>query len=343
MPNIMLTYRCNLKCPYCFANEFVNGKGGDISEEDFKYAVEFAIRNRRTPTQIGIIGGEPALHPKLGAFILSLAMKKEISGVMLFTNGLRMDWLDQLYNSPFVPAVLKILVNCNSPEAMGAANFTKLKKNIDLVYTKYHMRKNIKFGVNLFDNDFDYSFLEEMLIRYDQHQVRVSLTVPDFSACGSHSPVEQFRARKDYLLDFFKQMDEIGVLAYMDCNKPPRCIWTDEEWAWLQQYCRKYHSYPSNITDSVVNCSPVIDILPDLRAVRCFGMSDFEKVSIRDFETVNDLENYFRNRVDAEAFRIPSDASCSGCYKRRTGCCTGGCLGYKQDKIRAANSFVETL
>ncbi len=31
MPNIMLTYRCNLKCPYCFANEFVNKKNTDIS------------------------------------------------------------------------------------------------------------------------------------------------------------------------------------------------------------------------------------------------------------------------------------------------------------------------
>ena len=29
MPNIMLTYRCNLNCPYCFANEFVNKKNTD--------------------------------------------------------------------------------------------------------------------------------------------------------------------------------------------------------------------------------------------------------------------------------------------------------------------------
>lgn len=337
----MLTYRCNLRCPYCFANEFVNGEDCDIAADDFEYAVNFAVKNRRT--QIGLIGGEPALHPKLIEFIFSLSRKKEISGVMVYTNGLRIDWLEELYNSPFIPAMLKILINCNSPEVMGKGNFHKLKENIDLVCSKYRLYKNVKFGVNLYDNDLDYTFIEEVLVRYGQRQVRVSLTVPDFSNCAKHKPLEQFRTRKGYLLDFFKRMNDIGVLAYMDCNRPPRCIWTDEEWNWLEQYCKKYHHSTSNITDPVVACAPVIDILPDLRAVRCFGMSDFEKVDIRKFKTIKDLENYFINRVDAEAFRILSDASCADCYSRRTGYCAGGCLGYKQEKLRTVNSFVEAL
>ena len=44
MPNIMLTYRCNLKCPYCFANEFVNKKNTDISLENFEKALDFIDR-----------------------------------------------------------------------------------------------------------------------------------------------------------------------------------------------------------------------------------------------------------------------------------------------------------
>lgn len=341
MPNIMLTYRCNLKCPYCFANEFVNNTGCDISEADFEYASNFACGNGRT--QIGLIGGEPMLHARINDFILSLAMKKEISGVMLYTNGLFLECLEPLSQNPYVPSVLKILVNCNSPDVMGTANYKKLLKNLDLVYTKYHMKDNIKFGVNLYSEALDYSFIKEMLIRYDQHQVRVSLTVPDFTACDSSNPLEQIRSRKAYLLDFFQQMDQIGVLAYLDCNKTPRCIWTDKEWLWLQYYCKKYHSYPSNIADPVVKCSPVIDILPDLRSVRCFGMSDFEKVNIKDFETIRDLDNYFKNKIDAEMFRIPSSHNCTDCYSRRTGKCTGGCLGYMQEKLKKANTLIESL
>jgi len=60
MANIMLTKRCNLKCPYCFAEEFVNKSGDDISIENFKVALDFALTNPHE--QIGLIGGEPTLH-----------------------------------------------------------------------------------------------------------------------------------------------------------------------------------------------------------------------------------------------------------------------------------------
>ena len=35
MANIMLTDTCNLRCPYCFANEFVNKSANEISIENF--------------------------------------------------------------------------------------------------------------------------------------------------------------------------------------------------------------------------------------------------------------------------------------------------------------------
>ena len=60
MPNIMLTYRCNLHCPYCFANEFVNKEKTDITIRDFLKAVSFITR---TESYVGIIGGEPTVHP----------------------------------------------------------------------------------------------------------------------------------------------------------------------------------------------------------------------------------------------------------------------------------------
>ena len=41
--------------------------------------------------------------------------------------------------------------------------------------------------------------------------------------------------------------------------------------------------------------------LPDLRAVRCFGMSAFEKVGIRDYADANDLAAHFMRRIDRPA------------------------------------------
>ncbi len=35
MANIMINEDCNLRCPYCFANEFVNKKTNNVTEENF--------------------------------------------------------------------------------------------------------------------------------------------------------------------------------------------------------------------------------------------------------------------------------------------------------------------
>ena len=337
----MLTYRCNLRCPYCFANEFVGRTDLDISEEDFEEALAFATD--RPKSQIGLIGGEPTVHPKLETFLRRLSVHPNVADVMLYTNGLRLEPVLQLCQDPTIQPMLRILVNCNSPAVMGERNFEALKRSLDLAFGKYHVGQNVKLGLNLYSNDFDYGFIKELLLRYDLRQLRISLTVPDFSACGRVDAVENFKSRKEYLLGFYREMDEIGVLPYYDCNQPPRCVFTDEEWLWLLKYRARYRDLPTNITEPVSRCAPVVDILPDLRAVWCFGMSDFAKVSIRDFDSLEDLRGYFRNRVDAEAFRVSSGAECRNCYDRQTGRCTGGCLGYKEGGLRKLDALLETL
>ena len=61
MANILLTYSCNLRCPYCFANEFVGKENTDITIENLLKVVSFITRTG--PANIGLIGGEPTLHP----------------------------------------------------------------------------------------------------------------------------------------------------------------------------------------------------------------------------------------------------------------------------------------
>ncbi len=341
MSNIMLTYRCNLNCPYCFANEFVNRTDADITEEDFCHAVSFLAAE--PGTSVGLIGGEPTIHPKLPEFIRILAKNKNVDHVMVYTNALWLEPLLKVMSEAGIGPMVRILVNCNSPKVMGANNYERLKSSLDLAFGTYKMGRQIKFGLNLYDNDFDYSFIKELLVRYGQNQLRISLTVPEFGVCGKVDPVEHFNSRKDYLFRFFKEMDEIGVMPYYDCNKPPQCIWTEEEWAWLEWFVSKHRSVATNLIDQKARCKPVVDILPDLRAVRCFGMSDFEKVRIDDFASLRDLQEYFRGKVDAEAFRISPSGVCRDCYDRKTGYCTGGCLGYKQEQIKAANQFVTKL
>ena len=229
MANIMLTYRCNLHCSYCFANEFVNKNSTDISIKNFVKALSFVTRKGKD--MVGLIGGEPTLHPGFQVIMELLLANPMVSGIQLYTNGLLLDRYIELFNHPKV----RILINCNSPQVIGEKSFACLQKNLDSLMQKQDLKDRVLLGINLYSNDMDYSYMMNFLRRYDMHRVRISLTVPDFSSCGEINALEYFMSRKKFLLEFFKNMDNIQVMAKYDCNFPPDCIWTDEEKKWLEE------------------------------------------------------------------------------------------------------------
>lgn len=337
MANIMLTYRCNLRCSYCFANEFVGKESADISLENFLKAVSF-ITSSGEP-RIGLIGGEPTVHPGFRVIMDLLIANPKVQYIEVFTNGLLIDrFIDQLIH----PKV-DVCINCNSPDMIGEKAFSSLQKNLDLLILKHNMKDRIQLGINLYSNDLDYSYIMNLLQRYDIHRLRTSITVPDFSSGSVLDAMEYFKKRKKFLLQFYKDMDSIQVLPYSDCNRPPYCIWDDEEKQWLEEYVAKFPNRHSNLTDPCSMCVPAIDILPDLRAVRCFGMSDFLKVPISDFNGVSDLTNYFINEIDASAYKLPTCEDCKECHEFMTRHCIGSCIGYKASRIRSCNEAIFKL
>lgn len=333
MPNIMLTYRCNLQCPYCFANEFVNKDKTDIKIKDFLKAVSFITR---TENFLGIIGGEPTLHPGFGTILDLLIANPKVKGIRLFTNGL----LLHRYIPQATHPKTEICVNCNSPQNTGEKAFISLKQNLDIVFQQENMRERILLGFNLYDDDMDYSYIVELLQRYKLHRARISVTVPDFSSGSVTDAMETFRKRKKFLMEFYKKMDSINVLPSSDCNHPPYCIWNDEEKKWLEAYAAKYPGIRTNITDHYSRCYPVVDILPNLYAVRCFGMSDFMKVRIEDFQNFNDIVNYFLYEIDSDAYKLPACEECKSCEEWKTRHCLAGCIGYKASRIRMCSEAI---
>lgn len=337
MPNIMLTYRCNLNCPYCFANEFVNKKNTDITLEAFKTAIDFLTKDG--PSYVGLIGGEPTIHHEFGNILQIIIKERKIQECTLYTNGLELSpFLDEITTPKF-----RLLVNCNSPETIGEARFRKLRDNLDKLFFEHYMGDRINLGINYYSDDLDFGYIIELLKRYDLHRVRLSLTVPDFDRCGRISSLEYFRQRKDGLLRLLNVFDENAILPYYDCNKPPFCLWNEEERNWVTAYVKKYKVSESNLVGNQSICYPVIDILPTLEAVRCFGMSSFEKVRLQDFASVTDLAAYFLNRIDSEAYRIADSDECCDCYHRKTRHCTAGCIGFKTDAIKYANAYTDQM
>ena len=129
MPNIMLTYRCNLSCPYCFANEFVNKQSTDITFENFQSAVRFITKDG--PAFLGLIGGEPTLHKDFKRILTAIIEDRKIKECTIYTNGLELDsYFDEVASPKF-----RLLVNCNSPETIGETRFARIVNNLDILIT----------------------------------------------------------------------------------------------------------------------------------------------------------------------------------------------------------------
>lgn len=337
MPNIMLTYRCNLKCSYCFANEFVNKENIDITEENFDKAIAFLTKDNST--RIGLIGGEPTIHPKFKNILDVLINNHKVEQVTVYTNGLEID----KYTNQLITSKIKLLINCNSPENIGKSNYEKMVKNIDNLIFNHYMKDRVNLGINLYSNDMNYDYIISLLKRYNMHRVRISLTVPDFSNYKCNSILKSFEERKEFLLFFLKKLTDENILPYYDCNKPPFCIWDEQEKKEVKNIVSKFGNIDTNLVGNKSFCYPVIDILPDLRAVRCFGMSDFLKVNILDFDNITELASFFLNEIDAFAYHIYKDENCSSCKLRKTRQCTIGCIGFKEKEIKEIKDHISYI
>lgn len=340
MPNIMMTDVCNLHCPYCFANEFVNKDKNEITEEAFDKAVDFIVGDG-SHSSVGMIGGEPTVHSKFEYFMRKLINDPRVKNIILYTNGILLDrFWDVCCHSK-----VHLLINCNPPEDIGENNFRKLTKNLDTMINQKMCQDRVILGINMYGANFRYKYILDLLKKYHYHQVRVSITVPNMDENRNIDAHDYFRLMKPRLFEFFHELLAEDIIPHFDCNKIPYCLISDAELAQFQKYLA--HPYireninKSNISNREVRCAPVIDIRQDLTAVRCFGLSGCTKQKIEDFKGIRDLENYYRCTVDSYIYSTVYSHKCVDCYERKTLQCSGGCLAFKINAICNMMSFAQ--
>ncbi len=351
MANVMITDVCNLRCPYCFANEFVNHSANEISIENFKKALDFIATEPNA--KLGLIGGEPTIHSNFRELLEIIIRDPRFSNAVLYTNGVRVDeFAKELAHPKF-----HILWNCNSPEDMGQKAFDKMCENLDLLFNSYYMGDRITLGINIYENNFKYDYLLKLLKKYGKNHVRMSITVPNTSEKRDFNVKRYFLDIKPKFKEFVYAMLSNDIVPTYDCNKMPFCLLSEEEFASIDRLIRKKQAerqaaklppLPLPMSDSaiytdVVHCSPVVDIRQDLTAIRCFGLSDCTKVKISDFKSLPDLRSYYSNEIDAYAFRFGIMDECESCYRRKTLRCAGGCLAFKIADILELKEKTENI
>ncbi|QNU66181.1 radical SAM protein [Ruminiclostridium herbifermentans] len=337
MANIMITEYCNLRCPYCFANEFVGGKSSNnMTIEKFRKAMDFVLTDNNN--KVGIIGGEPTVHPQFKEILEILTSDERVEKVLLFTNNIFIDrYIKQLTNSKF-----SILINCNAPEDIGEHNFKKMVDNLDIMIHEYYMSSKITLGINMYKPCFSYDYIIELLRKYKMKCVRTSIVVPNTLELRGKNALEYFRRMKESVFEFFQELQKYFIIPKFDCNAMPLCLLSEDEIELFKSFKKIAKGHHCNLTEGSI-CRPVIDIAPDLSAVRCFGLSDHHKVSIEKFKNMKELIDYFYNYFDVFAYNTASAKECNNCNRRKNMECTGGCLAFKGEKIESVREYCSSL
>lgn len=339
--NIMLNQVCNLTCPYCFANEFVGRSKeslmkdkSQITKENFKKALDFAVRSREN--RIGLIGGEPLLHPQFEELV-AMAFKTPVPVVHVFTNGVFLDKHFNLFGNPRFSALL----NVNSPEDIGEKQYQKILDNIEYIANEMYALDKISVGVNIYKEDMDFDFILDIIKKYKFRRLRLAITVPNTDEKRNESSIEYFKRMKETTFNLFKELEELECLPSYDCNGMPQCVPSVLERDWLLKMRHNLKQNGStNICDNHM-CSQVIDVLPNLDVVRCFGMSEVLKTNLKNFENIRQIRGYFEHEIDHLMTIIPSNEECVTCPYKNTNTCMGGCLAFKLDQFNELKEIIK--
>lgn len=322
MANIMITECCNLHCPYCFANEFVHKESNYISIDDFHEAVAFIKTAQQFDGRVGLIGGEPTIAPNFGEILQILNKDDAITTVPIYTNGLLIDE----YISVLKEKKFDFLINLNSQEDIGEENYEHIQKNIQLLIEN-GKRMNLALGINIYKENQNVEYFMETLKRFQIHHARIAITTPNNGE--KHLGFEHLKQLRGKLLDLTMDLMYEKIHFIIDCNRPPQCVWDDiEQWK-LQMMHHKLLNKKQYRNMFVSKCNPVIDILPNLTAIRCFGLSNISKVPIKNFKSIDDLSNYYIEEIDNCLLEQITTQQCNDCYAFKNKECYGGCLSNK--------------
>lgn len=313
MANIAIVNYCNLKCKYCFADDMIQEKTVTISLEDYGRVLEFMAR---TPdNHIGIIGGEPTLHPHFDGILkeTNRYCRECNTDSTLFTNGIELERF-----LPYIGDRTGLLINCNAPEYQTTEIYQKQRKTLDHLYDLSWFDRKASCGCNIHPGCKDYSYMWDIVDRYKLNHIRCSVVSP--AACYEEWRKDKegyYNMMKPVFLQFCKDAIKHNCRLGMDCGHIPMCYFNIEERETVESICNNlYQDF----------CSPVIDITPDFKATACFGA--YDPVDIRNFHDIFELERYLMLKKTYPKVQANCTGKCTTCRKHKLLQCQGGCLGF---------------
>lgn len=255
--NISIISSCNNNCEYCFQKEY-HKENKMLSYEEIDDIIQWGISESR----IGILGGEPTLHPDI---VKIVRRTKEMNSTCVFTNLL---CKKELLSDLIEVAGVGYLVNTTSRDELRDMFYS----NVEFLYSKNDYLKrsqiNFSFGLTLMnDEKVDTEHIDNLFNLIDMFpgfttHIRMGLATPfhegTFDLMNYEKPVR-------YMIDkVMKDYADITIgfdCPSNNCQIPPK----------LMGECLEN----PRILNFDLGCSgPVIDVLVDKSLKYCFSFPD---------------------------------------------------------------------
>lgn len=314
--NIAIVNYCNLKCKYCFADDMIREETQTMTLDNFRRILQFAARTPKN--HVGIIGGEPTLHPQFDEIMkeVNRYCRELNTDATLFTNGIELE--------KFLPTIgdrVGLLINCNTPQYQSTELYSKQRNTLDHLHELSWFDRKANCGCNIYPGCTDYSYMWDIVDRYHLDHIRTSVVSPAACYISWRNDKEgYYNLMKPIFLQFCEDAIKHNCHLNIDCGHIPMCFFSEDEKRLVQEVC----------TAQCDNgfCEPVVDVNPNFKATACFG--SYDPVDIRDFNDLIELERYLLLKKSYPRVQANCTGKCTTCRKHELLQCQGGCLGFAE-------------
>jgi len=318
MVNLLLTNYCNRGCPYCFAKQKVeldkiDGlKDEQITLENAQKVAKFFRKER----QIGLLGGEPTLHPQFKEIIdLFLNYGYHIT---IFSNGIfGRDILEFLQNKISERNSIGVLFNINEPKFYKKEELEILHYNLKELSIGFSNTINI--GINFFYLEQDYEYIIEIARKYNIQKIRWDIAHPIVYEKNKTIPLEMYQLMGEKIANFADKARLHNISISADCGASVYCMFDEES-------RKKVLSSYARGLFQVCKEGGAIDVGIDLRVWRCFPLSKYFNKTLDEFKDLKDIQDYFNEKYSYFFHGIYPMDRCYTCRYAIKEVCTGSCL-----------------
>ncbi len=366
--NIILNSYCNLKCNYCFADEYMEETVKTPGKSmDFDFFTNELLPRIKSATLINFMGGEPTLHPRFTEiFTRTLENMQPFTYLGIFTNGLMPDKALELLLDTVDPkgaldrqVTFTVLLNWQTMENISEKNHARCREVAEAIIGKNGF--SLMFSLNLYSiqqdlytqcREIDEIYQDMGLPPGQRYKIRVS---PAFPIVGEQDnvalPIRDYPKMGRMMLDLLNEFPQMSFR--FDCSFPP-CLLDEieeEEYPLVERFL--YHGSQSvpdmrewKDKDFYFGCaddSPM-DIDANGDCFNCFPFHNFKMGNVRDFDQVNELSiKKMHTRFLSHVFEdTQAKEPCRSCphYMVR---CSSGCFAYNFTEAPKAASVPQSV